>query len=57
MFNHVDFDNHEGVHFVSDAETGLRAIIAVHNTRLGPGAGGTRFWSYPDPADALTDAL
>lgn len=57
MFDHPDFDNHEGVHFFSDEKTGLQAIIAVHNTHRGPGAGGTRFWSYPDPADAVTDAL
>lgn len=57
MFDHPDFDDHEGVHFFSDKETGLKAIIAVHNTHRGPGAGGTRFWSYPDPADAVTDAL
>lgn len=57
MFDHPDFNNHEGVHFFSDEKTGLQAIIAVHNTHRGPGAGGTRFWSYPDPADAVTDAL
>jgi len=57
MFNHPDFDNHEGVHVFSDAATGLKAVIAVHNTNRGPGAGGTRFWSYLDPKDAITDAL
>ncbi|HEX8535517.1 MAG TPA: amino acid dehydrogenase, partial [Allosphingosinicella sp.] len=39
-----DFDDHEVVHFVTDRETGLKAIIAVHSTHLGPGAGGTRLW-------------
>ena len=52
-----DFDAHEALHFVHDAATGLRAIIAVHSTHLGPAAGGTRFWHYADDADALTDAL
>lgn len=52
-----DFDDHEVVHFVSDPATGLRAIIAVHSTHRGPGAGGVRFWHYPDPVNALTDAL
>jgi leucine dehydrogenase len=52
-----DFDDHEVVHFVTDRETGLRAIIAVHSTQLGPGAGGTRFWHYPDRGDAVRDAL
>lgn len=57
MYNHPDFDGHEGVHVFNDTATGLRAIIAVHNTIRGPGAGGTRFWSYPSSDDALTDAL
>ena len=57
MFDHPDFDGHEGVHMFSDAESGLRAVIAVHNTARGPAAGGTRLWSYADPKDAVTDAL
>lgn len=57
MFDHPDFDDHEGVHVFSDPKSGLRAIIAVHNTNRGPGAGGTRLWSYADPRDAVTDAL
>ena len=52
-----DFDAHEALHFIHDAVTGLRAIIAVHSTHLGPGAGGTRYWHYADDAEALTDAL
>jgi leucine dehydrogenase len=52
-----DFDAHEGVHFFSDAATGLRAVIAIHSTHLGPAAGGTRFWHYPDGNDAVIDAL
>jgi leucine dehydrogenase len=52
-----DFDAHEGVHFFSDEETGLRAVIAIHSTHLGPAAGGTRFWQYADANDAVTDAL
>ncbi|MEQ7872850.1 Glu/Leu/Phe/Val dehydrogenase dimerization domain-containing protein [Sphingomonas sp. ASV193] len=52
-----DFDAHEALHFVTDRATGLRAIIAVHSTHLGPAGGGTRFWHYADDADALTDAL
>ncbi len=52
-----DFDDHEVVHFVSDRSSGLRAIIAVHSTHLGPGAGGARFWHYADPEHAVTDAL
>lgn len=52
-----DFDAHEAVHFVTDEKSGLRAIIAMHSTHLGPAAGGSRFWHYEDDADALTDAL
>ncbi|MEO8618700.1 MAG: Glu/Leu/Phe/Val dehydrogenase dimerization domain-containing protein [Sphingomicrobium sp.] len=52
-----DFDAHEALHFITDKASGLRAIIAMHSTHLGPAAGGTRFWHYADDADALTDAL
>jgi leucine dehydrogenase len=52
-----DFDNHEEVHFIADEKCGLKAIIAVHSTHLGPAAGGARFWHYAADADALTDAL
>ncbi len=52
-----DFDAHEALHFVIDAASGLRAIIALHSTQLGPAAGGTRMWHYAEDADALTDAL
>jgi leucine dehydrogenase len=52
-----DFDAHEGVHFFTDAATGLRAIIAIHSTHRGPAAGGARFWHYADDTLALTDAL
>jgi leucine dehydrogenase len=57
LWEFPDFDDHEIVHFVTDRETGLRAIIAVHSTHLGPGAGGTRLWHYANPADAVADAL
>ena len=52
-----DYDAHEALHFLHDRESGLRAIIAIHSTHLGPAAGGARFWHYADDADALTDAL
>jgi len=52
-----DFDAHEEVHFVTDEKCGLRAIIAVHSTHLGPAAGGARFWHYAEDGEALTDAL
>ena len=52
-----DFDEHEHVQLVHDRNSGLTAIIALHSTHLGPGAGGTRFWHYPDAKDAMRDAL
>ena len=57
VFDHPEFDDHESLHFINDAASGLRAIIAVHSTVLGPAAGGSRRWSYANDADALTDAL
>jgi leucine dehydrogenase len=56
-WNYPDFDDHEIVHFFTDRETGLRAVICVHSTHLGPGAGGVRFWHYADPGEAVRDAL
>ena len=52
-----DFDEHEAVHFFTDEECGLKAIIAVHSTHLGPAAGGARFWHYAKDEEALVDAL
>ena len=52
-----DFDGHESVHIFEDRQTGLRAVIALHSTHLGPAAGGTRFWHYSDSQAAITDAL
>jgi valine dehydrogenase (NAD+) len=48
---------HEQVVFCQDAQTGLRAIIAIYSTALGPALGGTRFYPYPTEDDALADAL
>jgi valine dehydrogenase (NAD+) len=48
---------HEQVVFCQDAPTGLRAIIAIYSTALGPSLGGTRFYPYPDEDAALADAL
>jgi leucine dehydrogenase len=56
-WDYPDFDDHEVVHFVTDRASGLRAVIAVHSTHLGPGAGGVRFWHYAEPGEALRDAL
>ncbi|MGH8461126.1 MAG: Glu/Leu/Phe/Val dehydrogenase dimerization domain-containing protein [Stenotrophobium sp.] len=57
VFSHVEFDAHEIVAFRNDAASGLRAIIAVHNTRLGKSLGGCRMWPYASEDEALTDVL
>lgn len=57
VFDHPEFDHHEAVHYFDAPETGLRAIVALHSTALGPAAGGCRRWQYLSDADALTDVL
>ncbi|AWK84886.1 Glu/Leu/Phe/Val dehydrogenase dimerization domain-containing protein [Azospirillum thermophilum] len=57
VFDHPDFDDHEQVVFCSDSESGLRAIIAVHDTTLGPALGGCRMWPYASDEEALRDVL
>ena len=57
MFDNAAFDGHEAVHHFFDAASGLRAIVAIHSTALGPAAGGCRNWAYDSEASALTDAL
>jgi leucine dehydrogenase len=52
-----DFDAHEEIHFVTDDKCGLKAIIAIHSTHLGPAGGGARFWHYAEDDQALIDAL
>jgi len=50
-------DSHEQVTWFADPDAGLRAIVAIHSTALGPALGGIRFWHYPRDEDALSDAL
>lgn len=57
MFDHPSFDAHEGVHAFHDAQSGLKCVIALHSTALGPAAGGCRMWKYADDNAMLTDAL
>lgn len=57
IFAHPEFDHHEQVQFCHDQATGLKAIIAVHNTRLGPALGGCRMFPYADEQQALNDVL
>jgi leucine dehydrogenase len=57
IFNSIDLDSHQQVSFFSDDISGLKAIIAIHNTNRGPALGGCRIWPYPDEKDAITDVL
>ncbi|WP_404379334.1 Leu/Phe/Val dehydrogenase [Caenispirillum salinarum] len=57
VFEHAHFDDHERVVFVRDEDSGLKAIIAVHSTVLGPTIGGCRVRAYADSDEALTDVL
>lgn len=57
VFGQLSFDNHEQVVFCHDKYTGLKAIIGIHNTVLGPALGGTRMWNYNNEWEALNDVL
>ncbi|HEY5717701.1 MAG TPA: Glu/Leu/Phe/Val dehydrogenase dimerization domain-containing protein [Motiliproteus sp.] len=57
VFSHPEFDQHQGVHFFCDEATGLKAIIAIHNTNRGPALGGCRMWPYANDEEALRDVL
>ena len=57
VFEARDFDHHETVAFFDHKESGLKAIIAIHSTALGPACGGTRMYPYASSDDALTDVL
>ena len=57
VFERVNGDAHEQIVFCYDRSTGLRAIVAIHSTKLGPSLGGTRFYPYPDEDAALEDVL
>ncbi|WP_135077575.1 amino acid dehydrogenase [Terasakiella sp. SH-1] len=57
VFTAPDFDGHENVVFGCDEATGLKCIIAIHNTNRGPALGGSRFWNYDNEQDAVTDVL
>jgi leucine dehydrogenase len=57
VFSLSDFADHEQVVFVSDDKSGLKAIIAVHNSNLGPALGGCRMWPYASEDEAVRDVL
>src|SRR5688500_11679467 len=57
LFDQISGYGHEQVVFFHDAHTGLKAIVAIHSTVLGPALGGTRMWKYATEKDALNDVL
>ena len=57
VFSSPAFDEHEQVIFFFDRGSGLKAIVALHDTTLGPAVGGCRMWPYATEADAITDVL
>ncbi len=57
VFSLSDFADHEQVVFVSDDKSGLKAIIAIHNSNLGPALGGCRMWPYASEDEAIRDVL
>lgn len=57
VIGQMALNNHEQILFCNDNATGLKAIIAIHNTVLGPSLGGTRMWNYKNEMEALTDVL
>src|SRR3954471_10048008 len=57
MFDHPDYDHHETLLFAQDAACGLRTLIAIHDTTLGPAFGGCRIYPYASEQRAMTDVL
>ena len=57
MFSHTDYDGHEALLSTQDAASGLRALIAIHDTTLGPAFGGCRMYPYASEHHAMTDVL
>ena len=57
IFGEMAKHDHEQVVFCNDSETGLKAIIGIHNTVLGPALGGTRMWEYASDLEAINDVL
>src|SRR6202011_1744314 len=57
MFSHPDYDSHEALLFAQDTASGLRALIAIHDTTLGPAFGGCRMYPYASEQHAMADVL
>lgn len=57
IFKYMEKYDYEQLVFCQDKESGLKAIIAIHDTTLGPALGGSRMWTYASEGDAIEDAL
>ena len=57
VFDYMAANGHEKVLFFQNEDVGLRAVLAIHSTVLGPAAGGCRMWQYSDDLAAMEDAL
>jgi len=57
VFDRIGAETHQSVHFGADPESGLRSIVAIHSTALGPSLGGARFYPYSSEEEALVDVL
>ena len=57
IFDHMAANGHEKVLFFQNEDVGLRAVLAIHSTVLGPAAGGCRMWPYASTHEAVTDVL
>jgi Glu/Leu/Phe/Val dehydrogenase, dimerisation domain len=57
VFSHSSWVNHDSIHYFRDDVTGLKAIVGIHDTLLGPALGGCRLYNYKNETDALNDVL
>ena len=57
VFTSMESKDHEQLAFFQDSDTGLKAIVAIHDTTIGPALGGCRMWPYESEGDALKDVL
>ena len=57
VFGQLSFNDHEQIVFCNDKDTGLKAIIGIHNSVMGPALGGTRMYNYANEWEALNDVL
>src|SRR5215469_5864289 len=57
IFDYMRRYGHKKLVMCNDADSGLRAVVAIHSTHLGPAAGGLRMWPYASEEDAILDAL